>query len=366
MSGLSVPGSRNRDDLRLQLDELRQEYEQILVKLETADDETARAVEQITRLEAEIAQLRRNKLRQHQIILELREALLRGQTDQAASAPSAARSTIESYVLREELQITAEELRVSHEELEGANGALQQANLRLEANVAERTAQLEKAVLQLSDAVKQRDGLLEAQSLLAREVDHRVKNSLQMVTSMLAMQAAAAEGESEQRALQQACSRVQAVAHTHALLYKTGGAESVPFQDYLEALCRDLQSSLAPEAAVPTILCRADPADIPADYALPLALVVNELVTNAMKHAFPGDRQGHVEVSFTRHEAQGWRLTVADDGVGLRSWPPAPSERSLGVRIVAALVDRLHGKLAVETGPGTRFTLDIDPQQSAA
>jgi two-component sensor histidine kinase len=216
-------------------------------------------------------------------------------------------------------------------------------------------------VVELSYTVAQRDALLEAQSLLTREVDHRIKNSLQMVTSVLAMQAAAAESESEQRALQQACSRVQAVAHAHGLLYRSGGSDSVPFREYLTALCKDLHSTLAPEATGRSLDCSSDAGDIPVDYALPLALVVNELVTNAFKHAFPDGRTGRIEVSFRRRKPGSWRLTVADDGIGLPSWPPPLAPHSLGTRIVGALVERLHGRLEVATDRGTCFTLDIEP-----
>ena len=89
---------------------------------------------------------------------------------------------------------------------------------------------------------------------------------------------------------------------------------------------------------------------------------MNELVTNAFKHAFPGNRKGRVEVSFTRRRDRGWRLRIADDGVGLPGWPWRDGSHGLGIRIVDALVDRLHGRLDVATDHGTRFTLDIEPQ----
>ena len=362
MRRVDEPGGRSHDEL----DELRQEFEQLLVKIETAEEETAHAVEQIKRLGAELASARNDQLRQRQAILELRQQLVLGEERRAHVQANASTmenaANLEKELLREELQLTNEELRVSHEELETVNRVLQEANEQLEARVVERTAQIEKVVLQLSQAVAERDELIEAQSVLAREVDHRVKNSLQMVISLLAMQVAGAESESEQHALQQACSRVQAVAHTHSLLYKTGGSENVPFRDYLTALCADLKSSLAAGPEAPELDCRADAAQIPAEEALPLALIVNELVTNAFKHAFPEQRKGRVAVSFMRRKPSGWRLVVSDNGIGLPTWPPPPSGRNLGSRILGVLVERLHGELAVSCDRGTRFTLDIRPQ----
>lgn len=342
--------------------ELGQENEQLLVKLETAEEQVARAGEQIARLEAELAAAHSEKLRQRRTIVELRSELVRRETSLVNMETPAGSRDSELELLCKQLQLTHQELKTIHQELEQSNRALHKANAELESRVSERTAQLEKLVAQLSDTVTERDALLEAQRLLAREVDHRVKNSLQMVTSLLAMQAGAAESESEERALQQACSRVQAIAHTHGLLYRADGSGTVAFQDYLAALCRDLQFSLASEQSGRSIDCSAEPAEIPADYALPLALVVNELVTNALKHAFPGDRKGVVTVSFKRRKPGTWRLTVADNGVGLTSWPPPAAPHSLGTRIVRALVDRLHGQLEVAVGHGTRFTLDFEPR----
>jgi two-component sensor histidine kinase len=228
--------------------ELGQEHE-LLVKLETAEDEVARAAQLIARLEGEQAAERRAIMRQRQTIAALRRELLRRETSLAARNGRADGRRLDLELLCTQLQLTNKELKTIHEELEQSNRALHKANAELESRVAERTAQLEKLVGQLSVAVSERDALLEAQRMLAREVDHRVKNSLQMATSLLAMQAASAESASEQRALQQACSRVQAIAHTHGLLYRADGSATVPFQDYLAALCRDLQFSLAPEAS---------------------------------------------------------------------------------------------------------------------
>lgn len=341
--------------------ELGQDHEQLLAKLGKAEEKVARAAEQIARLEAKQVTASHNKLRQGRTIVKLRSALVNSDASIAMMETAAQSRNLELDLLCNQLQLTHKELKTIHAELEESHRALRTANAELESRVAERTAQLEMLVAQLSDTVSERDALLDAQRLLAREVDHRVKNSLQMVTSLLAMQADSAASESEQLALQQACSRVQAVAHTHGLLYRADGSATVPFQDYLASLCRDLQASLASEQGGRRIELSAEPAEIPADYALPLALVVNELVTNAMKHAFPDDREGRVAVSFTRRKVGGWRLTVADDGVGLASWPPPAAPHSFGTRIVQTLVDRLHGQLEVAVERGTRFTLDVEP-----
>ena len=244
-------GRGDSERLRRALSELRQQNEQLRVKRESAEQEIALAAAQSAALEATIAGLRNESLHQRHAILELQAELVRREASESDLSQERDSSVGEGELLRKELAVTSEELGASDQELVKANAAL-----------IERTAELAKVVLQLSQTVAQRDALLEEQSLLAREVDHRVKNSLQMVTSLLAMQAAAAHAESEQRALQLAAMRVQAIAHAHGLLYRAGGSDSVSFQDYLAALCRDLKAALAPETGR-EIDCQAEAIQVP-------------------------------------------------------------------------------------------------------
>ena len=213
-------------------------------------------------------------------------------------------------------------------------------------------------VARLSQALAERDRALERQGLLAREADHRVKNSLQLVTSLLVMQAAASPGVIEGRALVQASNRVQAIAHAHGLLQR-GGSEAVAFNDYLSSLCSDLRQSLLVDGTQRRLDLDVEPLQLRGECAVALALIVNELVTNAFRHAFPNQRQGRVVLQLRRIAPDKCRLTVTDDGIGLRSWKMRGRTSGLGARIVGAMVQKLGAKLEVLAERGTRFTLEV-------
>jgi two-component system, sensor histidine kinase PdtaS len=214
-------------------------------------------------------------------------------------------------------------------------------------------------VARLSQALAERDRALERQSLLACEADHRVKNSLQLITSVLVMQAAASPSTFEGRALVQASNRVQAIAHAHGLLHRGGGSELIAFQDYLSSLCSDLRQSLLVDGTHRRLDLDVEPVQLRAECAVALALIVNELVTNAFRHAFPNQRQGRVVLRVRSVAPDLCRLTVTDDGIGLRSWKMRGRTSGLGARIVGAMVQKLGAKLEVLAERGTRFTLEV-------
>jgi len=203
---------------------------------------------------------------------------------------------------------------------------------------------------------------LERQELLSREMSHRVKNSLAVVAGFLGLQARGSDNADVQAALADARARVEAVAQVHDQLWRQPSLEAIDVAGFLEALCDRLQES-APHL---TLACRVPPVSIPADLAIPLGLFVNELVTNAIKYAYP-DGAGEIRVTVREAPAgdgapAGLVLTVCDDGVGLPEGfdPTAPRSMSLGMRIVSSLARQLGGPLTVATDrPGAHFALPI-------
>ena len=216
----------------------------------------------------------------------------------------------------------------------------------------------------LAALLAERDASLERARLVAQAADNRVRNSLQIVTSVLMRQATAAAGRIEGRALVQACNRVQAIAHAHGLLHRAGGAELLQIHDYLSSLCSDLRQSLLVDGTQRSLELEAGAMQLRAERAVPLALVTNELVTNAFRHAFPDQRRGKVLVQFVRLSPDLCRLIVADDGIGLRSWKMRGRASGLGARIVGAMVQQLRGRLEMRSDRGTRFTIEVPVSQS--
>lgn len=200
------------------------------------------------------------------------------------------------------------------------------------------------------------------QKLLIREISHRVKNSLAMVSALLHLQARSLDA-APRHALEDASARVRAVATVHDQLWRQADAREVDLAPFLS----NLAGAVATAAPWHTTTVEVDPASVSADIAVPLGLLVNELVTNAYKYAYAPGKEGEVRINGTHAEEGCYRLEVADAGRGLpRDFDLAQPRGSLGFRIITNLAEHLSGTLTASQGhPGARFTLVFplkDPQ----
>ena len=205
------------------------------------------------------------------------------------------------------------------------------------------------------------------QAILLREVNHRVANSLQLITSLIEMQAHRVADPAARLMLRQAAERVEAVTMVHRRLYTGDDVEFVEMDAYLAGLVDELeratQTADAPHPGgcdpVRRIALRADPLRVETDKAVPLGLIVNELVTNALKYAYPRDRPGPVRVSLLR-EGGRLRLTVEDDGIGYPQDDSAPKGSGLGSVIVGSMAKTLHATVTLDRAHrGTRFVVSL-------
>lgn len=354
--GISSERSDDLGELRQRLARCEQEREHVTVALEDAHAEVRRLSEQLERLQADNAQLARSTGELSRFLDEHRTRQSADSNQALGRTAAAARAEAENSVLTEELQVTVEELQVTAEELEEANSALRQLNADLEKRVEERTAALRQALAE-------RDILLDQKDMLAREIDHRVKNSLQMVASLLHMQSRTASEETRQ-ALKVAMGRIHAVARVHALLYAKGYAGSVGFRNYLHDICANLADGFGIDQQRRTLVVEADPVEVSADVALSLATVVNELVTNALWYAFDPDQAGTVWVQFRQEDDGRLSLTVADDGRGLPETAGSGLGTGLGTQIVSSLADALKADVEIGRTGGTRVTLTLPSSRS--
>ncbi|HSK39224.1 MAG TPA: histidine kinase dimerization/phosphoacceptor domain -containing protein [Arenibaculum sp.] len=216
-----------------------------------------------------------------------------------------------------------------------------------------------KAEQAIAAALDDGQNLLQQKEMLLKEVNHRVKNSLQLVSSLLAMQGGRLDAPGLKRYFIEASRRVQAVAAVHHRLYRSGDVRSVPFGPYLRDLCADLEQSMDSGRRVRLVVDTED-TDVPTDKAIPLALMLNELVTNAFKHAYPVGEPGEVRITFGRQDGDMLRLSVADDGTGVPDGLDARDATGLGMTIVRALTTQLGGRFEHDgNGPGARFTVTV-------
>ncbi|MCB9673978.1 MAG: PAS domain S-box protein [Alphaproteobacteria bacterium] len=195
---------------------------------------------------------------------------------------------------------------------------------------------------------------IEEKDLLLREVHHRVKNNLQVVSSLLFLQSAPYRGTDAGDAFDACRQRVVTMAAVHEALYAHGDLASVSIGRLLAHLGDMLEAAYVRPNAGVSIVVEADDANLSLDLAVPCSLVANELITNALKHAFP-DRPGRVRVGLSRTDEE-WTLVVEDDGIGWTKKPDASS--SLGLRVVSALTGQLRGGLTIDApadGTGTRI-----------
>jgi PAS domain S-box-containing protein len=199
--------------------------------------------------------------------------------------------------------------------------------------------------------------------MLMQELTHRVKNSLQSIAAMVMIEARSHKSREGKAALERVSHRIDALGQLYSKLSKSDTVESVDVATYLDDLCRDLIASVDREGGRAIVL-KSDIESVllPTDRAIPIALIVNELVTNAVKYAFPGESSGTVMVALKRVPG-GLRLTVADDGNGV---DPQRTDSGLGGRLVESFAQQLGGQVERESGgKGTIVCLTLPSREAS-
>ncbi len=214
---------------------------------------------------------------------------------------------------------------------------------------------LEAEKLQLERTKQAIRESLREKELLLGEIHHRVKNNLQIVQSLLDMQAGLTEDAGAARALRDSQHRIQSMALIHQTLYQSQDFAEVEFEHFLHRLTHHLQSSYGRGDLL--IESDADHVCMPIDRAIPCGLIVNELVTNALKHAFPDHRSGWVRVQLKTPEPGKLILSIADNGIGIPESLDFDALTSLGVQLIHILSEQLHADLEIQRRNPTRFTL---------
>jgi two-component sensor histidine kinase len=184
-----------------------------------------------------------------------------------------------------------------------------------------------------------------------------VKNNLQVISSLINMQVRQLGDVSSRDALEECQNRVQAIALIHEKLYQSKDYSAVHFAEYARSLAASVFHALGVSASDVALELAIDDIPLGVDRAIPCGLVLNELITNALKHAFTGGRRGTIQVALTRLDGGRIRLRVEDDGPGLPPGFDVRSATSMGLQLVCTLAEQLDAELAVASAPGASFQL---------
>jgi two-component sensor histidine kinase len=226
------------------------------------------------------------------------------------------------------------------------------------AALASRTAELVEAKQRAEQRAAEAEAAERQKTVLLKEVNHRVKNSLQLVSSLLNLQANAVREDDVRHHFAAAAARVQTIARVHARLFQTDDVHTVEFGRYLKDLCADLEQSFS-QSARPHFHIDVVRLQLATDRVIPLALIVNELLTNVFKYAYPAGEEAHVRVE-SRQSGDALLVEVSDEGAGLPADFDPQRSGGLGMRLILALVTQLDARLDIaRLSKGTRFTITV-------
>jgi two-component system CheB/CheR fusion protein len=211
-----------------------------------------------------------------------------------------------------------------------------------------------RAEHQLKEQEQQLRASLAEKDALLKEIHHRVKNNLQIIASLLDLQSEFLDQVDTKAVLEEMKTRVRSIAAIHELLYTAADFYRIEFRRFVDKLVQDVIAVHRQRATQVRVEIRTESVLLEMAQAVPCGLIVNELLTNALKHAFPDGRQGNIRVSFSSDETH-WRLEVSDDGIGLSTDIDLENANSMGLQLIQLLVQQLNGSMNVVRDSGTQF-----------
>lgn len=208
------------------------------------------------------------------------------------------------------------------------------------------------------------EAALRDKHVLLQEIHHRVKNNLQVTTSLIRMQEQRFTEPAFKAALRETQDRLHSVALIHETLYRADAGAEVDLADYVPRLIGDVADAYGAASRGIAVAVRAEPVKLALARAVPVGLVVTEVVSNAFKHAFPGARVGHVTIS-VRRDGDTIEIVVRDDGCGATAATVTPKHSGLGTKLIRAFVEQLDGRSVVTCDGGMEFRLTIPAETRA-
>ena len=204
---------------------------------------------------------------------------------------------------------------------------------------------------------------LKEKDMLLKEVHHRVKNNMQIISSLLSLQSRGISDTQYRNMFDESRNRIKAMALIHEKLYKSDDLAHINFGEYTRALVASLIRTYNISPGRIRVKTKIDDFLFGLDNAVPCGLLINELISNAMQHAFPDDREGEISVAITKVGNRRFELTVRDNGIGLPEGFDLRTARSLGMRLVSLLAEeQLAGKIEIDGSEGSMFHITFEEQ----
>jgi len=213
---------------------------------------------------------------------------------------------------------------------------------------------------------KKHEEEIQRKGVLLKEVHHRVKNNLQVVSGLLYLQSKRMSDQSMIEMFNESSNRIQSMSLIHQKLYQSKDAATIDFGGYVRDLVSGLLRSYGTDRSAIKVVLDIDRAGLGMDAAVPCGLIINELASNSFKHAFPEGRRGELRILMRRHVGDRITLVVADDGVGLPRNLDLHNAESLGLQLVVTLVEQLGGTITLDRDTGTRFTVEFAESRGTA
>ena len=203
-------------------------------------------------------------------------------------------------------------------------------------------------------------GSLVEKEVLLKEIHHRVKNNLQVISSLLNLQSRQIQDEAVLELFRESQNRVRSMALTHEQLYRSSDLAEIDLSRYVKDLAGGLVRSYGIDPRRVRLKVEVSDVALPLDVAIPSGLIVTELVSNALKHAFPGGREGEIRIELSETDSGRARLYVADNGVGLPGAVEIESSGSLGLRLLRSLATQLDGSIKATSDNGTTVCIEFE------
>lgn len=212
-------------------------------------------------------------------------------------------------------------------------------------DITERTQMEQKVARSLKD-----------KEVLLKEIHHRVKNNMQVISSLLFMQAETTKDEKVKDILRESQNRVKSIALVHEKLYQSTDLDRIDYIDYLRRITLHLFESFEVNPSAITLKIDSEPVFLNIDKAVPCSLIVNEMLSNSLKHAFPGGRKGVITIDL-KTEGENFILTYSDDGVGIPEEITLERTESMGMQLIMGLTEQINGSIVLDRHEGTKYII---------